>query len=325
MKHRWPKSLHCQVEAVFHSIRTFHQDKVASPDGIRSSTTWSLYKKDSHKFADYLLRRGIHNLLDTETIRNAMADFLQKKLDYCVQKRQSRQTFESLLAALGKLQYAINTHIERYSLEAAPLDVESLRMEFYARSKKLLSRSSRKYDNRAYSDPVTLIETISKGTYQLQAALQYEGGLRAEGTGAPKNQLLKNPLTAKGLRGIGPDPVTGLTIGKVASVEKGGKETVHYISIETYRRLENYIQKYGKLESDYFGYVLAINQAARETGQYAVGRGSHGLKHNFAQRRYMECVAHDKTHEEALQQTSTETSHFRMSETLTYTRGHRKK
>jgi hypothetical protein len=107
----------------------------------------------------------------------------------------------------------------------------------------------------------------------------------------------------------------------VASKEKGGKETEHFVSVETYRRLEEHIRIHGKLESDYFEYVAAINQAAHETGQYASGRGSHGLKHNFAGERYYECVAHGLIHEQALQQTSLETSHFRMSETLTYTRG----
>jgi hypothetical protein len=104
-------------------------------------------------------------------------------------------------------------------------------------------------------------------------------------------------------------------------VEKGGKKTEHYVSVETYRRLEEYLKMHGKLESNYFSYVEAINRAARVTGQYAPGRGSHGLKHNFAQERYLECINHGLTHEEALQQTSLETSHFRLRETLTYTRG----
>jgi len=123
------------------------------------------------------------------------------------------------------------------------------------------------------------------------------------------------------LHGIGTDPVTGKPMGIVASVEKGGKETEHYVSVETYRRLEEYIRINGKLESDYIDYVEAINRAAKDTGQYAQGRGSHGLKHNFAQERYLECISHGLTHEQALQQTSLETSHFRLRETLTYTRG----
>lgn len=90
---------------------------------------------------------------------------------------------------------------------------------------------------------------------------------------------------------------------------------------ETYKRLERYIQENERLESDYHAYIAAINQAAKATGQFATGRGSHGLKHNFAQERYLECIDHGLTHEQALQRTSLETSHFRMSETLTYTAG----
>ena len=110
-------------------------------------------------------------------------------------------------------------------------------------------------------------------------------------------------------------------MGVVASVEKGGKETEYYVSVKTYQRLERYLNKHGKLESSYVEYVKAINAAAHATGQHTTGRGSHGLKHCFVQERYRECIAHGLSHEQALQQTSLEASHFRMSETLTYTRG----
>jgi hypothetical protein len=321
MKHRWPKSLHSEIEAIFHSIVAFRQGKSENQDGLRSSRTWNLYRYETHRFGDFLLARGIKNLLDTKFVHDAMGEFLKEKLAFCVQKQQSKQTFETILAALGKFQYALNHYIDLYKLEAVPLDVESIRMDFYSQSKRLLPRSSRKYDNRAYPDPVSMIESISNGTHQLQALLQLEGGLRAEGVGSPGHKRFKNPLTGKCLQGIGPDPVSGLPVGRVASVEKGGKQTTHYISCETYRHLESYIQTYGKLEGDYSVYIDVINKAAKKTKQYIAGRGSHGLKHNFAQRRNLECVSHGMTHEAALQQTSLETSHFRMSETLTYTRG----
>lgn len=250
-----------------------------------------------------------------------MEDYLQEKLIYYVERKRSRQTMESLLAAMGKFEYAVNHYIVLHGIDAPPLDTEVLRLEFYARSRKLLSKSSKLFDNRAYPDPVRLIAAISDGTFQLQASLQYEGGLRTEGVGAPSNRRLKNPLSLNGLRGIGNDPVTGNQVGIVSSKEKGGKTTEHYISTQTYQRLLEYIMNHGTLESDYNSYVEAINQAAQKTGQYVRGRGSHGLKHNFAQERYLECVAHSMTHEQALQQTSLETSHFRLRETLTYTRG----
>src|ERR1039457_890302 len=321
MKHRWPKSLHSQVEAIFHSIRSFRESKSDNAFGLRSFGSWKTYKYESHRFVEYLLAKRLITLLDTLSVRNAMADYLEERLTHYVERRRSRQTMETLLAALGKFEYAVNHYIEEHALDVAHLETEELRLEYYARSRKQLRKSSKVFDNRAYPDPIRLIEAIRDGTCQLQASLQYEGGLRAEGVGAPSNRRLKNPLTVEGLHGIGSDQVTGLPVGIVASVEKGGKETEHYVSIETYRRLEEYLQKHGKLESNYFNYVEAINRAARETGQYAPGRGSHGLKHNFAQERYLECIARGLTHEQALQQTSLETSHFRLRETLTYTRG----
>jgi integrase len=289
--------------------------------GIRSFGTLKVYKYETHRFAEFMRERGQKNILDTESVRNDMIDYLEEKLARYVKMKRSRQTMETILSAMAKFEYALNHYIEGHLPDIPRLETENLRMEFYARSRKMLRKSSKIFDNRAYPDPVRLIKAIHDGTHQLQASLQYEGGLRAEGVGAPSNRRLKNPLTREGLRGIGKDLVTGLPVGIVASREKGGKETEHFVSIETYARLEEYIRMHNNLQCDYFEYLEAINQAARETGQYASGRGSHGLKHNFAQERYLECIAHGLMHEQALQQTSLETSHFRLSETLAYTRG----
>lgn len=321
MKNRWPKAIHSQIEAIFHSIRSIRETKEANHHGIRSFGAWKTYKYEAHRFASFMEENGITNLLDTLSVQDCMRLYLEKRLGNYAQMKRSRQTMETILSSLAKFEYAINHYIELHLPDASRLDTEKHRMEFYAKSRKLLSKSSKLFDNRAYPDPVRLIQVITDGTYQLQAALQYEGGLRAEGTGVPSNRRLKNPLTQDGLHGIGTDLVTGLSVGIVSSVEKGGKATEHFISVETYTRLHEHILKYGKLESDYNCYINAINQAAKATGQYAAGRGSHGLKHNFAQERYLECIAHGMSHEQALQQTSLETSHFRLRETLTYTRG----
>jgi hypothetical protein len=313
--------LHSQVEAVFHSIRSFRTGKADNALGLRSFGSWRVYKYEVHRFAEFMLARGLISLLDTVSVRNCMAEYLEERLTHYVERKKSRQTMETILSAMGKFEYALNHYIGEHAVDVPPLETEELRLDFYVRGKKVLRKSSRLFSNRAYPDPVRLIGAIHDGTFQLQASLQYEGGLRAEGVGAPCNRRIKNPLTTEGLRGIGVDPATGKPVGIVTSVEKGGKETEHYVSVETYRRLEEYIRMYGSLESDYCTYVEEINRAARETGQYATGRGSHGLKHNFAQERYLECIDHGLTHEQALQQTSLETSHFRLRETLTYTGG----
>ena len=321
MIHRWPKSLHSQTEAIFHSVRSIRAAKTDTTLGIRSFGSWKVYKYEAHRFAKFMIRRGLANIFDTQAVRDNMAEYLVDRLKQYVEQRRSRQSFVTILSALGKFEYAMNHYIEMHVPSCPRLETENLRREFYARSRKQLCLSSKIFNNRAYPDPIRLISAIPDGTFQLQESLQYEGGLRTEGVGAPSNRRLKNPLKEDGLRGITTDPVTGLPVGVVASVEKGGKETEHYISVETYGRLEQQIKTHGKLESDYSEYLEAINQAARRTGQYAPGRGSHALKHNFAQERYLECIKHGMTHEQALQQTSLETSHFRLRETLTYTRG----
>ena len=321
MKHYFPKSAHSQVEAIFHSLRAIRMGKNESPKGIRSFASWDCYRAEGHKIADYLLEHGISSLLDTQTVKDHMSRYLQEKLDHHVDLQQSRQTMEKLLSAMGKFSYALNNYIQEHNLDVQPLDIENIRREFYTKSKVLLRMSSRTYDSRAYPDPILLIENIHDGTYQLQAALQVEGGFRSEGVGAPRIQRLRNPLTRNSLLGINPDPVTGKPVGCVSATEKGGKETVHFVSIETYRRLETYIMIHGKLESNYRDYVDSINAAARKTGQYSPGKGSHAFKHCFAQRRYLECVSQGMSHEQALQRTSLEAAHYRLAETLTYTRG----
>lgn len=319
--HRWPKSIHSQVEAVFHAIRSVREAKLDTPLGIRGFGTWQVYKHEAHNFAMSLLRSGNSNLLETQAVRKGMANYLEERLVYYVDKKRSRRTMQTLLSALGKLEYAINNYIGVHGLDVPKLDVRELRLEFYARSRKLLRKSSKIFDNRAYPDPLRLIEAIKNGTYQLQACLQFEGGLRTEGVGGPSNRRIKNPLTKDGLLGFGPDPVSGCIVGIIASKEKGGKLTRHFISVETYKRLEEYIGTHGSLECDYSDYVAAINEAAQATGQHALGRGTHGLKFNFAQERQLQCVSRGMSHEQALQQVSLECSHFRLRETLTYTRG----
>jgi len=289
--------------------------------GIRSFGTWEIYRCESHKLADHLMTHGCNNLLDTAVVSRITSDYLMERLAYYIEKRRSLQTLERMLAGISKLEYALNYYIAAHELSICPLDTNEFRKACVRDGKKQLRKSSKTFSNRAFPDPVLLIKNIQDPICQLQASLQYEGGLRCEGVGAPRNRRLKNPLTNQGLRGIVTDPVTGIYVGVVASVEKGGKETEHFVSAETYRRLEEHLRMHGKLESDYFRYVKAVKRAAMETGQYAPGRGSHGLKHNFAQERYYECIAHGFTHEQALQQTSLETSHFRLQETLTYTRG----
>ena len=293
---------------------------INSPEGIRFIGAWRVYRYEAHRFIDFFVKHGGTDLLNALDFVRIMALYLEDVLARLASNRRSRQTFETILSALSKLDYALNSYVRMHSIETPMLDTAAVRASCINKARKLLPMSSRTYAFRAYPDPLGLIEAIKGGTYQLMACLQLEGGLRCEGAGSP-GSTLNNPITVKSLRGLGSDPVTGKSVGVIAVIEKGGKITQHYVSTTTYYRLLRHITNHGKLEADYRDYLLAINVAAKATGQYQNGRGTHGLKHAFANERYFECVLHGYTHERALQQVSLELAHFRLRETLTYTRG----
>jgi hypothetical protein len=287
--------------------------------GIRSAGAWQTYKYEAHRFADFFVSTGANNLLETKLLANAMADYLYQKLHYHKNKQHSLQTMETTLAALAKMEYALNTYIARHSLDVTPLNTIDLRAEIAAQSRKILRKSSRNFGSRAFPDPVRLIQNIEGEVYQLMACMQYEGGLRCEGAGAPSGRL-KNPLQRENLQGIIPDPVSGNPVGAITVKEKGGKSTMHYVSAATYHRISDYLTRHTTLAADYRKYLTAINFAAKKTNQFEKGRGSHGLKHSFALERYHECINYGYNHEQALQQVSLELAHFRLRETLSYTR-----
>lgn len=321
MKLRWPKSVHSQIEAVFHSIRAIGQSKADNPDGIRSFGTWHNYRSEAHRLAEHLKKNGCSNILDTREVARLTDIYLRERFDEAVRDGKSLQTAETRNAALHKLELAINTFMSDRNVQGERLDLSEARQAYSELIHANLGKSSRNFDNRAYPDPQNLINAITNSTHQLQAKLQYEGGCRAEGVGAPSNGR-PNPLNKENLGGIGKDPVTGKDVGILKDVvEKGGKATDHMITIETYAVLKDYIEINGKLESNYKEYNESISEAAKETGQYEPGRGTHALKHNFAQERYSECINNGYSHEQAMQQTSLETSHFRYYETYAYTRG----
>src|ERR1039458_629672 len=100
MKHRWPISLHSQVEAVFHSVRSIREVKVANAGGIRSFGTWKVYKYETHRFAQFMQDR-VKDILDPQSVRNEMLAYLEERLAHYVERKRSRQTMETILSALG--------------------------------------------------------------------------------------------------------------------------------------------------------------------------------------------------------------------------------
>jgi hypothetical protein len=323
MKRRWPNSLRCQVLAVFHCVRAIGKSKEEAPLDIRSLRTWEEYQYECLRLVDFLRPHGFADILDAGAMAEGMRQYLDLTLAQLACNRRSLQTLEKMLAAFSKLEYAVNRYLELHSLDIPRLDTLAVRRECRARAGLELQRNSTAYDDRAYPEPYGLIAAIEDPTHQLQALLQLEGGVRAEGSGAPRGHL-KNPLTGKALLGECDDPVTGERCGAIATREKGGKVTTHFLPLGTYAHLQEYLERYGQLESDYPAYLASVNRAARATHQHISGRGSHGLKHNFARKRYLQCARHGMTQEQALLQVSLEAGHFRPKETFTYTLGRRR-
>jgi hypothetical protein len=144
------------------------------------------------------------------------------------------------------------------------------------------------------------------------AELQYHGGLRAEGVGAPREPHSKAALSLEKFKGVVRDPFTqDRQVGVIEVTEKGGKSTRHYVPIDAYERARHYVEKSGPIREIYERYLESINDAARQTGQYIPGRGTHGLKHNFVEdfvRRGMEC---GKSREEIFAEGARQCAHER--------------
>lgn len=319
---RWPNSsIHAQVESVFRSINAVGKSKKDAPQGhIRAIGTMRAYKAEAHAFATFLKSKGITDLRQADTVELAAKEYLSLKLNQARQGAQSIQTQELRASALSALSRAFNAFFSSRGLDFK-LDFDASRKEYLKLCRVFLaSKSDYRDGSRAYPRPEQLVAAISDTKHAIQASLQYQTGMRSEGVGAPSG-VIRNPLTAENLRDFSHDPVTGARVGIVEVREKGGKLTPHFVPLETYSRLAAYLAKHGSLESKYSEYRSSIIMAAKATGQYSKGRGTHGLKTHFAQFRYMQCVRHGYTHERALQATALELAHNRMDVTMVYLKG----
>lgn len=178
---------------------------------------------------------------------------------------------------------------------------------------------------RSYDDPDKLIDAIPNHAHRLAAIIQREGGVRAEGVGFGRSEYSRFVIILANLHGISADPYffDGRLVGVISTTEKGGYTSRHYISPDTYRDLEGYLNIYGKLGGNYLGYLRALEYAAQVTGQDLKGRGTHGLKHNFAQEFFRSAIAAGNSPESAKVETSQRCAHHRGDVFTTYYAGQR--
>jgi hypothetical protein len=267
---------------------------------VASYKTMESYRAVWNNFFNYLLEHW--KLKDFEKIE---PHHIQAYMDYKVEYYPSKQYLEKISAALGKLEIALkkfakNIHnVDReydFSIRQTILDE--------ARDLKYISNN---YHNRAYNNPLLLIENLKDPLHKLAAKIQYEGGARIEGVALiKKDQMI----------GIKVDSITNKEIGIVLTKEKGGKSGEVLVSIDTYTNLESYILEYDKFKINRQKYYNDIKQAAISLNENP--EASHGLRWNFAKRRMFEYGKAGYSYEECLQQVSYEMKHNRASITQHY-------
>ena len=267
---------------------------------VSSYKTMESYRAIWNNFFNYLLEHW--KLKNFEKIEN---HHIQSYMDYKVEYYPSKQYLEKISAALGKLEIALikfakNIHDEDrdydFSIRQSILD-EARDLKFVANN----------YHNRAYNNPLLLIENLKNPLHKIAAKIQYEGGARIEGVALiKKEQLFGSHI----------DIITKSSKKSIFTKEKGGKVGKVMISKETYTELENYISKNEKFKIKRQDYYNDLKQAAIALNE--TPEASHGLRWNFAKRRMFEYGKAGYSYEECLQQVSYEMKHNRASITNHY-------
>lgn len=259
---------------------------VASATGIYSVGTAQQYASTWTQLLEYAKAE-----YGEKNIENLTGEHVSAYLDYKNELGLDRQSLEREAAAIGKLEAALGRWNGRtdYDLKAG---VESVR-------ETIREAPERALDNRAYSDPQSIIKSLPANEIGLAGKIIYESGVRiSEATNIYASQV-KNLTT---------DPHTGKEIGQFSYVGKGGKIGTASISAETFKELKAAIASHGKFEVKQSELRTALQTSA---GKEYVGKGAHGLRWNHAQERFQELQAHGVSRDVALSIVSQELNHER--------------
>jgi len=270
---------------------------------VSSYKTMESYRSVWHNFFNYL--REHWQIKRCELIN---VDHVIAYMDYKIGYYPSKLYLAKINSALGKLEVALNRYSSLHDEIVKQYDF-SKRFEIYS-SAKDLDLVANNYHNRAYENPLKLIENLSTPEHKLAAVIQLYGGSRLEGVALIKIDQL---------RGMRKDDVTNQIIGVIETKEKGGKVGDILLPKAIYKMLKNYldIRKIFKINKDY--YMRDIKNAADKIGVSA--DGSHGFRWNFAQQRLFEYAQAGFIYEQSLVLVSKEMKHNRASITEHYLGG----
>lgn len=242
--------------------------EIGAQVGIHSYNTADAYREVWRQVMNFT--RQEFNLKNIEALDGL---HVRAFLEYKIEAGVAHSTFAQYAAACSKLEQALNRYAEKnntgcsYDITSGLADV---RREAHAE----LRRFS---ESRAFPAPEKLILMIDASSHRLAASLQLEGGARIS-----EAALIRQDQ----LRGLTTEPVTGRAVGAYHVRSKGGHQRNIYVTPETYRELERHIRTNGEFLINKNDYRQELRQAAGLSKQpYS---GSHGLRHNAAQRYYAE-------------------------------------
>jgi len=269
-----------------------HYQKVASYKTMESyRNIWNNffnYLKEHWKIKDFTKIESIH-----------VASYIEYKIEYY----PSRLYLNKIISAIGKLEIALVKYAVEHNLN------RSYNFSIREKIKKSavdLELVANNYHNRAYSKPLEIIALLQP-EHSIAAMIQYEGGARLEAVSLIKQTQLK---------GRKKDNITKTEKAVLWTKEKGGKEGEVFVSIDTYKKLEQiiHINKIFKINKN--NYLDDIKKTC--IGLEVPTDGSHGFRWNFAQRRLFEYAQADYSYEESLLGVSKEMKHNRASITMHY-------
>jgi integrase len=228
---------------------------------------------------------------------------IEKYLDYKIEMGIKKETYDNIKSHVTKLEGALS----RY----ADLTKSGKSFNFDRPKAFMEEKADRELEKgiapRAYDRPQDLVDRINNEKFQIAASIQLEAGARINEASL---------ITRERLAGV--QEYRGKEVGVIQLQRgdaKGGAPRPLYVSKETYTRLSSYVQENGKLHidrntSERQEYRNAIKEAAHATGQEY--KGSHGLRHNFAQARVEELQReHRMGYSVSLTTVSVEMGHFR--------------
>ncbi len=267
---------------------------------VASFQTMETYRNVWNNLGNYLKEHW--KLKDFEKIT---AEHIHAYISYKIEYYPSRQYLEKIVAAIGKLEWALRYFCRLMHGEDRIYNFSiSHQLLHYARVQNMLANG---YHNRVYPHPERLINSLSSTKHIIAAYIQFYGGARAEGvTRIYKEQLMDLRM----------DEIEDKLVGVIETKEKGGKIGDILVPVWLYEELDRYLECHPIFKINYQEYADDIRQCCLRLDM--TPQGTHGFRWTFAQNRVRAYQEAGYSYEQALQGVSWEMKHFRADITEHY-------